>query len=64
MTTPRSDAQVNRARIVDAARAAIAAAAPGSELRLNAVAQAAGVGQGTLYRHFPTREDLLRGLSP
>ena len=59
MTTPRADAQVNRARIVDAARAAIAAAAPGSELRLNAVAQAAGVGQGTLYRHFPTREDLL-----
>lgn len=29
------------------------------ELKLNAVARKAGVGQGTLYRHFPTREDLL-----
>jgi AcrR family transcriptional regulator len=59
MTTPRADAQLNRARIVEAAREAIAAAAPGEDLRLNAVAQRAGVGQGTLYRHFPTREDLL-----
>jgi AcrR family transcriptional regulator len=29
------------------------------EVRLNAIAKQAGVGQGTLYRHFPTREDLL-----
>ncbi|WP_245660016.1 TetR/AcrR family transcriptional regulator [Nocardia gamkensis] len=29
------------------------------ELKLNAVAKACGIGQGTLYRHFPTREDLL-----
>ena len=28
-------------------------------MRLNAIARQAGVGQGTLYRHFPTREDLL-----
>lgn len=28
-------------------------------MRLTAVARLAGVGQGTLYRHFPTREDLL-----
>ena len=58
MSTPkrRSDAQENRDRILDAARAAILGA---DELRLNAVAKAAGVGQGTLYRHFPTREHLL-----
>ncbi|MGC4890644.1 TetR/AcrR family transcriptional regulator [Micromonospora sp. DT227] len=28
-------------------------------MKLNAVAKACGIGQGTLYRHFPTREDLL-----
>jgi AcrR family transcriptional regulator len=52
----RADATENRARILDAARAVIVGA---DELRLNAVAKAAGVGQGTLYRHFPTREHLL-----
>lgn len=58
--TPRADAVNNRARIVEAAREAIAAAPPGADdLHLNAVAQKAGVGQGTLYRHFPTRADLL-----
>jgi len=57
MNAPRrADAEFNRVRILEAARAQIAM--PG-ELRLNAVAKAAGVGQGTLYRHFPTREDLL-----
>lgn len=57
---PRADARNNRARIVDVAREVIATAAPnGEELRLNAIAQKAGVGQGTLYRHFPTRVDLL-----
>ncbi|NJA60407.1 TetR/AcrR family transcriptional regulator [Streptomyces sp. NEAU-H3] len=55
----RADAVRNRARIVAAARDALAGAAPGEELRLNAVAKAAGVGQGTLYRHFATREELL-----
>jgi len=56
---PRADARNNRARIVEAARDAIALAGPDGELRLNAIAQKAGVGQGTLYRHFPTRADLL-----
>jgi AcrR family transcriptional regulator len=58
LSTPkrRSDAQENRDRILEAARAVILGA---DELRLNAVAKAAGVGQGTLYRHFPTREHLL-----
>jgi AcrR family transcriptional regulator len=52
----RADAADNRARIIAAARAAIANA---GEVKLNAIARQAGVGQGTLYRHFPTREDLL-----
>lgn len=52
----RADAAENRARIVEVARAVVASS---EELKLNAVAKRAGVGQGTLYRHFPTREDLL-----
>ncbi|MEU4659344.1 TetR/AcrR family transcriptional regulator [Streptomyces sp. NPDC023723] len=53
---PRSDARHNRARIVRAARAAFAEdpAAP-----LHSIAKAAGVGQGTMYRHFPGRQALL-----
>ncbi|HEY3956897.1 MAG TPA: TetR/AcrR family transcriptional regulator [Streptosporangiaceae bacterium] len=52
----RADAAGNRARIIAAARAAIA---EGGDVKLNAIARQAGVGQGTLYRHFPAREDLL-----
>jgi AcrR family transcriptional regulator len=52
----RADAQRNRDRILRAARDLVRE--PG-ELKLNAVAKACGIGQGTLYRHFPTREDLL-----
>jgi AcrR family transcriptional regulator len=52
----RADATENRARIVEAARAELT---EDPDFRLNAVAQRAGVGQGTLYRHFPTRADLL-----
>ncbi|WP_137147387.1 TetR/AcrR family transcriptional regulator [Mycolicibacterium sp. CR10] len=52
----RADATENRALIIAAARAVIVNS---DELKLNAVAKRAGVGQGTLYRHFPTREDLL-----
>src|SRR4051795_9247612 len=54
--TRRADAQRNRDRILQAARELVRE--PG-ELKLNAVAKACGIGQGTLYRHFPTREDLL-----
>ncbi|MBF6169205.1 TetR/AcrR family transcriptional regulator [Streptomyces gardneri] len=54
--TRRADAQRNRERILRAARELMHE--PG-ELKLNAVAKACGIGQGTLYRHFPTREDLL-----
>lgn len=52
----RSDARENRARIVAAARDAFAKDAAAS---MNQVAQQAGVGAGTLYRNFPTREDLV-----
>ena len=54
--TRRADAQRNRERILEAARELVCE--PG-ELKLNAVAKACGIGQGTLYRHFPTREELL-----
>lgn len=52
----RADAAGNRARILAVAREQLESM---EYLRLNAVAKAAGVGQGTLYRHFPTREALL-----
>ena len=55
----RSDARANRDRILDVARDAFAA---DPETSLNAVAKAAGVGAGTLYRHFPSREALLVGV--
>ena len=55
----RVDARANRERILDAARVSLAAdpAAP-----LSAIARMAGVGQGTFYRHFPTREALVLGV--
>jgi AcrR family transcriptional regulator len=52
----RSDAARNRELIVDAAREALA---DDGDASLHAIARAAGVGQGTLYRHFPTREALV-----
>ncbi|WKX69340.1 TetR/AcrR family transcriptional regulator [Streptomyces sp. XD-27] len=53
----RSDARRNRERLVDAARAVFAESGP--EASLNEIAQRAGVGPGTLYRHFPNRRTLL-----
>jgi AcrR family transcriptional regulator len=56
----RSDAVANRERIVAAARAELSESnGAAADLRLHLVARAAQVGQGTLYRHFPTREHLL-----
>ncbi|RSM41482.1 TetR/AcrR family transcriptional regulator [Amycolatopsis balhimycina DSM 5908] len=56
----RSDAVANRDRIVEAARAELSRSNGAvDDLKLHLVAKAAGVGQGTLYRHFPTREHLL-----
>jgi AcrR family transcriptional regulator len=55
----RADARANRDRILDVARDALAAD-PGASL--NSIAKAAGVGAGTLYRHFPSREALVLGV--
>lgn len=55
----RADAQANRERILEVARAALAA---DPAVSLNAIAKAAGVGAGTLYRHFPNREALVVGV--
>jgi AcrR family transcriptional regulator len=52
----RADAQHNRERILQAAHDAFAEAGDAS---LNSIAKKAGVGAGTLYRHFPTREALI-----
>src|ERR1700761_4381503 len=52
----RSDARENRARILEAAREAFAEDGGTS---MNQVAQRAGVGPGTLYRNYPTREALV-----
>jgi len=53
----RRDAQANRVRIVAAARAAFAA--DGIEVPVEEIARRAGVGMGTLYRHFRAKEDLI-----
>ncbi|WP_426510253.1 TetR/AcrR family transcriptional regulator [Dactylosporangium sp. McL0621] len=53
----RADASRNAARLLAAARALVAEA--GNEVALDEVARRAGVGNATLYRHFPTRGDLL-----
>jgi AcrR family transcriptional regulator len=52
----RSDARENRERILAAAREAFA---EDGRTSMNQVAQQAGVGAGTLYRNFPTRESLV-----
>jgi AcrR family transcriptional regulator len=54
---PRADAARNRAALVDAARSAFTAT--GEDPSLEGIARSAGVGIGTLYRNFPTREDLI-----
>ena len=53
----RADAQRNRARLLEAAVRAFSQEGP--EVTLDAIAKNAGVGIGTLYRHFPTREALV-----
>ena len=56
----RADARRNREKLVAVARAAFAAA--DDTVALEAVAREAGVGIGTLYRHFPTREALVEAV--
>jgi AcrR family transcriptional regulator len=53
----RADAQRNRERLLDAAVRAFSQEGP--DVTLDAIAKDAGVGIGTLYRHFPTREALV-----
>src|SRR5271163_2029433 len=53
----RADAQRNRERLLEAAVRAFSAEGP--DVTLDAIAKEAGVGIGTLYRHFPTREALV-----
>jgi AcrR family transcriptional regulator len=63
----RADAQRNRDRLLEVAVRAFSSGGPGSggtesggpEVTLDAIAREAGVGIGTLYRHFPTREALV-----
>jgi AcrR family transcriptional regulator len=57
---PRTDALRNRDRVLEAARRVFSAGGP--EASLEAVAKTAGVGIGTLYRHFPTRETLFEAV--
>lgn len=57
---PRADAQRNRERILEVAKAAFNRS--GASASLDDIAKEAGVGAGTLYRHFPTRDALLEGV--
>ena len=57
----RADATASRAAITDAAWQGFATNGP--DISLRSIAQDAGVGIATLYRHFPTREDLFVGVA-
>ncbi len=57
---PRADSIRNRELLLEAAKAVFSAG--GSGASLEAVARAAGVGIGTLYRHFPTRDALFEAV--
>lgn len=57
---PRTDAQRNRERILEAAKEAFTRS--GANASLDDIAKQAGVGAGTLYRHFPTRDALLEAV--
>lgn len=54
---PRADAERNRLRLLEAARSAFTSR--GELISMEEVAREAGVGIGTLYRHFPNRNDLV-----
>lgn len=56
----RADARRNNARLLDAARAVFARDGAGAPME--AIAREAGVGVGTLYRHFPKRVDLVQAV--
>jgi AcrR family transcriptional regulator len=54
---PRADAERNRLRLLETAKTAFAE--KGADASLEEIAQSAGVGIGTLYRHFPNRDALI-----
>jgi AcrR family transcriptional regulator len=54
---PRADAQRNRVRILEVAKQVFTR--KGAEASMDEIAKRAKIGPGTLYRHFPTRDDLL-----
>jgi AcrR family transcriptional regulator len=57
---PRTDAQRNRERILDVAKEAFTR--HGTDASLDDIAKDAGVGPGTLYRHFPNRNALIEAV--
>ena len=57
---PRADAQRNREHILEVAKVAFTRS--GANASLDDIAKEARVGPGTLYRHFPTREELLQAV--
>ena len=57
---PRTDAQRNRGRILEVAKDAFTRY--GADAKLDDIAKDAGVGPGTLYRHFPTRDALIEAV--
>src|ERR1700733_15507536 len=56
----RADAQRNRLRVLEAAEAVFAS--EGISVPVDVIAEKAGVGVGTLYRHFPTKEKLFEAI--
>ena len=57
---PRADGLRNRERILEVAKEAFTR--QGANASLDEIAKQAGVGAGTLYRHFPTRDELIEGV--
>jgi AcrR family transcriptional regulator len=63
VTSPvRSDAVRNRQALIDVASRLFASAGPDDEPSLRLIAREAGVGVGTLFRHFPSREALVEAV--
>jgi AcrR family transcriptional regulator len=57
---PRADGRRNRERLIEAAKAAFGEV--GADVSLEEIARRAGVGIGTLYRHFPTRDAIVEAV--
>jgi AcrR family transcriptional regulator len=57
---PRADAERNRERILEVAKEVFAR--DGAAASLDEIARRSGIGNATLYRHFPTRDDLIEAV--